>query len=120
MAIVLGMLTSHSMMAGTTAVVKKGESVGKSRLNELNLTDAQRKKWNEIFQKYKQKAIELQHQQSAEVNAILTPRQREIIKEENERRAALLTKKIMQDEMERRKADEKSGSKSNVPVKPGK
>jgi Spy/CpxP family protein refolding chaperone len=111
--IMLGVLMFESAALATTSTVTKGSHVQKSRLNQLNLTEKQRQQWNAIFQKYKQKAIELQHEQAKEIDAILTPAQRKIIKEENERRAKALTKKIMLDEVKRKQDAKDSGQGSD-------
>jgi len=110
-------ILAGSLFAAPTNPTSKGDkkSMEHTTKIDLNLTQEQRDKWNAIFQKYKKKAVELQHQQSAEVDAILTPHQRKIIKEENERREAIMTKRLMQEE-QKRVAEEKKNAEAALPA----
>lgn len=68
----------------------------RSGVNDLNLTKAQQERWMTLFRKNKQAAVILLHQRSDEIDAILTPAQREVIRQENERRTQAVEQHIMQ------------------------
>lgn len=80
-------------------IFKNASPKVKSLAADLNLTQEQIDKWNALTQEFKQKAVALQHEHAKAIDAILTPRQREIIKNENRRR----TQNTMEGIMERQK-----------------